>query len=121
MSPKLQEALDRAFPISQMGGLSGAMYPAGEGEGQGWAINNEDWEVVSGVVRELIDDPVAVIRQRVESGEVEGVKREWYCERQKRCVDTDGYQCRIGYNEAEAHPECGWHILIPASTAGEDL
>lgn len=76
MTNHIQGALDRAFPISQMGGLSGAMYPADEGEGQGWAISNEDWEVVSGVIRELIEDPVAAVRRGVESGTIKGEVRE---------------------------------------------
>ncbi len=93
MSQKLQEALDRAFPIFQMGGLSGAMYPADEGEGHGWAISNEDWEVVIGVVRELIDDPVAVVRRGVESGTIKGEVVEW-CEAHD-CRVPSGSTCKV--------------------------
>ena len=47
----LREALGRAFAVYSMGGLSGAMYAVDEGEGEGWAMDNDDFDRLSEAVR----------------------------------------------------------------------
>jgi hypothetical protein len=52
MTDELREALERAFPIYSMGGLSAAMYPADENtEGEGWAMDNADFRLVADAAR----------------------------------------------------------------------
>jgi hypothetical protein len=48
---EITEALERAFPIYAMGGLSNAMYRADEGEGEGWALDNDDFNLIADAAR----------------------------------------------------------------------
>jgi len=56
---ELEKALERAFPVYSMGGLSAAMYPADENsEGEGWAVDNDDWKIISAAARKWLADTI---------------------------------------------------------------
>ena len=56
---ELSDALQRAFPVFSVGGLSNAIYPADENsEGEGWAVDNDDWRIISDAARKWLSDTI---------------------------------------------------------------